>query len=102
MAMNAPNKIERETLVNMTSKGQVLIPKELRDRNGLKPGAPVRVGENDRGETVILPANRETAETREQKRVRIRKALEESVGIIDLDGMTTDEYMLWLRGDHQP
>ena len=100
--MNAPSKIERETVVNMTSKGQVLIPKELRDRHGLKPGAPVRVGENDRGETVILPAPIGASETREQKVARIRAALEAVRGTIDLGGLTTDEYMREVRGDFEP
>jgi antitoxin PrlF len=100
--MNAHSKIEWETLVNMTSKGQVLIPKELRDRHGLKPGEPVRVGENDRGETVILPAEIKPIETVEEKKARIRAALESAQGTIDLNGMTTDEYMRWLRGDWEP
>ena len=56
--MNAHGKIEIETTVNMTSKGQVLIPKEIRDRMGLKPNAPVRVCINRNGETVILAHRR--------------------------------------------
>jgi AbrB family looped-hinge helix DNA binding protein len=100
--MNAHTKIEHETFVNMTSKGQVLIPKELRDRKGLIPGGPVRVGENDRGETVILPPHPKPAETREEKKARIAAALEAARGTIDLDGMTTDDYMRWLRGDWEP
>jgi AbrB family looped-hinge helix DNA binding protein len=100
--MNAHSKIEYETLVNMTSKGQVLIPKALRDRHGLKPGEPVRVGENDRGETVILPPKPKQAETREEKRARILAALESVKGTIDLGGLTTDEYMRELRGDWEP
>ena len=100
--MNAHTKIEHETLVNMTSKGQVLIPKALRDRNGLVPNGPVRVGLNDRGETVVLPAQARKDETREQRKARIMAALEAAEGTIDLDGKTTDEYMIWLRGDWQP
>jgi antitoxin PrlF len=101
--MNAHTKIEHETLVNMTSKGQVLIPKALREKNGLLPNGPVRVGENDRGETVVLPANLVRIETPEEKRVRIRAALEAVAGKYpNPDGMTTDEYMKWLRGDWEP
>jgi antitoxin PrlF len=100
--MNAPTRIEREAVVNMTSKGQVLIPKELRERHGLKPGEPVRVGENDRGETVILPVSGHASETREEKRARIRAALESARGSIDLGGRSTDEFMKWLRGDWEP
>lgn len=100
--MNALGKIEHETLVNMTSKGQVLIPKALRDRGGLVPNGPVRVGVNDRGETVILPARNHREETREQRIARIRAALESAAGTIDLGGLTTDEYMRELRGDWEP
>ena len=94
--MNAHTKIELETIVNMTVKGQVLIPKALRERNGLIPGGPVRVGLNERGETVVLPA-----ETPEQKEARIRLALDDLVGRYPV-GMGTDAYMRWLRGDWEP
>ena len=100
--MNAPSKIEHETLVNMTSKGQVLIPKALRDRNGLVPNGPVRVGINDRGETVVLPAQPTAGETREQRKARIMAALKAATGIIDLGGLTTDEFMREIRGDREP
>jgi antitoxin PrlF len=100
--MNAPSKIKHETLVNMTSKGQVLIPKALRDRNGLVPNGPVRVGLNDCGETVILPHETKPIETREQRKTRIMTALEAATGIIDLGGMSTDEFMRESRGDWEP
>jgi antitoxin PrlF len=100
--MTIHTKIEHETLVNMTSKGQVLIPKDLRDRNGLVPNRPVRVGLNDRGETVVLPAIQAIAETREQRKARIKAAIESVAGTIDLGGLTTDEYMREIRGDGEP
>jgi AbrB family looped-hinge helix DNA binding protein len=100
--MNAQSKIEFETTVNMTSKGQVLIPKNIRDRMGLKPNGPVRVGLNDRGETVVLPAMPKESETLDQRKQRIRAALEAARGSISLGGMSTDEYMQWLRGDREP
>lgn len=100
--MNAHSKIEHETLVNMTSKGQVLIPKVVRDLNGLIPNGPVRVGINDRGETVILPPEDGNGATPEQRRTRFRQALEKVRGTIDLQGLTTDEYLRELRGDWEP
>ncbi|MFY7835555.1 MAG: AbrB/MazE/SpoVT family DNA-binding domain-containing protein [Novosphingobium sp.] len=101
--MNAHSKIEQETLVNMTSKGQVLIPKALRDRAGLKAGQPVRVGTNDRGETVILPVEGAAAETPEQRRARVLAAIDALRGKYpNPNGMTTDEYMRELRGDWEP
>ena len=99
--MNAHSKIEHETLVNMTSKGQVLIPKALRDRNGLVPNGPVRVGINDRGETVVLPPVPQPAETPEQRKARIRAGLEALRGKYP-SGRSTDEIMRDLRGDWEP
>jgi AbrB family looped-hinge helix DNA binding protein len=37
----------------MTVKGQVTIPKRIRDRLGLKPGAPVEFEANTSGDVVI-------------------------------------------------
>lgn len=99
--MNAQSKIDHETTVNMTSKGQVLIPKALRDLSGLVPNGPVRVGLNDRGETVVLPAVGGSPETTEQRRARIRAALEGLAGSVDF-GMTTDDYMREIRGEWEP
>ena len=99
--MNALTPIEHETLVNMTSKGQVLIPKVLREKNGLVPGGPVRVGTNDRGETVILPARSRDAETPEQRRSRIEAALKSLSGKYST-GRGTDAIMREIRGDWLP
>ena len=99
--MNAPSKIEHETIVNMTSKGQVLIPKAVRERNGLVPNGPVRVGVNDRGETVILPAGNRADETAEQRYVRIKLAIASVRGSLKT-GQGTDAIMRELRGDWEP
>lgn len=40
----------------MTSKGQITLPKEVRDRHHLKPGDVVEFVERD-GETVVQPRN---------------------------------------------
>lgn len=87
------------SLTNMTSKGQVLIPKNIRDRLGLVPGNPVRVGVNDRGEAVILPAERLSEETREARRTRIRAAIDSIAGKY-ATGQSTDEYMAEIRGPY--
>ena len=94
--MNAP--IDLRTVTNMTSKGQVLIPKDVRDRLGLQPGKPVQVGINDRGEAVVLPAPSERIETPDERRERLRKVLAE-VRARQSTGKTTDEIMEFLRGD---
>jgi antitoxin PrlF len=40
----------------LTVKGQVTIPKQIRDALGLKPGAAVKFAVNEQGEVVIHPA----------------------------------------------
>lgn len=83
---------------NMTSKGQVLIPKEVRDRVGLVPGKPVRVGVNDRGEAVIEPTEKLSEEGRNARLARARAAIQAMAGKF-ADGRSTDEIMRELRGD---
>lgn len=87
--MNAHADFRR---TNMTRKGQVLIPKEVRQRTGLVPGKPVRVGVNDRGEAVVLPDDHD--ETEEEIWAGIRAV----TGIWKTD-KSTDEIMRELRGD---
>ncbi len=41
---------------NLTSKGQVTIPKRIRDSLRLQPGMPVEFDVNAQGEVVIRPA----------------------------------------------
>ena len=83
---------------NMTSKGQVLIPKAVRDRVGLVPGKPVRVGVNDRGEAVIEPTETLSEETRQARRARARAMIGAMVGKWGEPG-STDEVIRELRGD---
>ena len=94
--MNVPAGITDETRVNMTSKGQVLLPKAIRDKIGLIPGGAVRVGINDRGEVVVLPGEA-PKETPAEKRARIEAAIEAVTGIWQTD-QTTDEIMREIRG----
>jgi antitoxin PrlF len=76
----------------MTRKGQVLIPKEVRDRTGLVPGKPVRVGVNERGEAVVMP------ETRRQSDEEIWAGIRAVTGLWKTN-KSTDEIMRELRGD---
>jgi len=67
--MNAP--LEKRTTTDMTSKGQVLIPKDVRDAIGLVPGRPVDIGVNDRGEAVVVPTRPWQDETFEERTARL-------------------------------
>jgi antitoxin PrlF len=71
----------------MTSKGQVTIPKRMRDELGLQPGSEIEFVTNGNGDIVIRT-----------KREPDPGRFDALVGTLDL-GMTTDEFMRFLRGD---
>ncbi|PKP90869.1 MAG: AbrB family transcriptional regulator [Alphaproteobacteria bacterium HGW-Alphaproteobacteria-16] len=94
--MNAP--LDKRTRTNMTSKGQVLIPKGVRERIGLTPGGPVEVGINDRGEAVVVPVQAVSRdETAQQRSARIMAALA-TASARHRTGRNPDEMMAELRG----
>lgn len=71
----------------MTSKGQVTIPKKVRDYLGLRPGSEVEftiVGDGQIGLQTKMKAP--------------KGRFDALVGTLDL-GMTTDEFMQMIRGD---
>lgn len=95
--MNAPTNIETGT---MTSKGQVLIPKAMRDAAGLVPGQPYKVAVNDDGQVVVTPLGFTHAEGEERAR-RVRDAIAAIAGKY-ATGQSTDDYMREVRGDYAP
>jgi AbrB family looped-hinge helix DNA binding protein len=98
--MNAYKPISDAHDVNMTSKGQVLIPKAIRDRIGLRPGKRVVVAVNERDQVVVLTPEeaRRRSETADERRERIRAAVASVAGRYDFGGGTADEIMRDLRG----
>ena len=68
----------------VSERGQITIPKSLRDRLGIRPGQVLEVRE-DRGKLVLA------------KRFEASRT-DRVYGILEL-GKTTDELMLELRGD---
>jgi antitoxin PrlF len=82
----------------LTSKGQVTIPKRIRDYLGLKPGAEVGFVLGNDGCVVVKAEPRIDSATQIARQEHMRKALQEIRGTLDL-GMTTDEFMRFLRGD---
>jgi antitoxin PrlF len=95
--MNAHTKIETG---RMTSKGQVLIPKALRDAIGLAPNAPYKVVVNDQKQAVVSPIGFGPEDAEDRVR-RMRAGLKAITGISKV-GMRTDEYMKLIRGDQEP
>ncbi len=75
----------------VTSKGQVTIPKRMRDYLGVKPGSEVEFAFGANREVVLKTKREPPKEPIESRFAAIR-------GTLDL-GMTTDEFMRFLRGD---
>ena len=92
--MNAHTKIETG---RMTSKGQVLIPKAVREAIGLAPNAPYKISVNDQSQAVVSPIDSGPRDSDERRRHAL-KVLESMRGVSKL-GVTTDEYMHEIRGD---
>jgi AbrB family looped-hinge helix DNA binding protein len=81
--------------MRVTEKGQVTIPKEIRDRLGIVPGSEVDFVASSNGALLV----------------RVDAAADEPVirdfddwaasvkGTFDTGGMSTDEFMVWLRGE---
>ena len=69
----------------VTAKGQITIPKRVRDTLGLVPGSKVDFDINERGEVVLLNDGRD-----------YRRRLERLRGIAG-PGLTTDELMALTR-----
>ena len=81
--------------MRVTEKGQVTIPKPIRDRLGIGPGSEVDfVEEGDGIRLVSLAAD----EAEARRADSIRSWAGRVKGTIDLGGMSTDEYMEWVRG----
>src|SRR4051794_13926177 len=84
----------------MTSKGQVTVPKKIRDYLGLKPGAEVEFEYVGDGRIALKPG--EDFEKRVQReQARLQKALAGLRSIADVE-MTTDEVMRLTRGWGEP
>jgi antitoxin PrlF len=76
----------------MTSKGQVTIPKRVRDHFGLKAGSEVEFAVGRDGELVVKAAKQHSKKEPPESRFDAIR------GTLNL-GMTTDEFMRFLRGE---
>lgn len=84
--------------MRVTIKGQVTIPKSVRDRLGIVPGSEVEFVQSRDGVRLIAVDGEISAQERIK---RFEDVLDRLEGTIDLGGMTTDEYMEWLRGPRE-
>jgi AbrB family looped-hinge helix DNA binding protein len=81
--------------MRVTSKGQVTIPKHLRQRTGIGPGADVDFVEKN-GEVVVRRTA--TGRRRGPPADAFADYLDRVTGIVHL-GMSSDEFMELLRGE---
>lgn len=85
----------------MTVKGQVTIPKAVRDRAGMHPGSRVEVGNRDDGGVyirLVAPGDgAERARREHAMRERIARAQEAFRGLDRFPEMTTDEHIAMVR-----
>jgi len=72
----------------VTDRGQVTIPKRLRDRLGIRPGEVLEFDEQGDGVLAV-------------RKTSSRSALDEAFGALPLD-RSTDELMAELRGEGEP
>jgi AbrB family looped-hinge helix DNA binding protein len=79
--------------MRVTEKGQVTIPKDVRDRLGIVAGSEVDFVADDKGARLVV-----VARSGDDERVDLDAWLRTVSGTFDTGGMTTDEYMQWLRG----
>jgi len=86
-------------MAKLTSKGQVTIPKRMRDYLGLKPGSTVQFEVNSDGQVLLKAA--ETEKTAESQQERLEKAVAALRGTGKFK-MTTDELMRLTRGWGEP
>jgi AbrB family looped-hinge helix DNA binding protein len=78
--------------MRVTEKGQVTIPKEIRDRLKIGPGSEVDFVVSDDGVRLIR------LDDSKQDYKSFEEWADSVEGTWDLGGMTTDEYIDWLRG----
>lgn len=79
--------------MRVTEKGQVTIPKEVRDRLGIVPGSEVDFVTDGKGARLVVVSAENTMSSDD-----FATWIKSVSGTFDTGGMTTDEYMEWLRG----
>jgi len=84
--------------MRLTIKGQVTIPKQIRDHLGIGPGSEVEFVAMEGGARLVAVNENLSGEEASRK---FRDTLARMTGTLDLKGMTADEYMEWLRGPRE-
>jgi AbrB family looped-hinge helix DNA binding protein len=82
---------------NLTSKGQVTVPKDIRDALGLLPGRPVRFELDQDGNARILKAEAAQDERRRDFLARVKEAQAIFKANDPFPGLSNDDYMALIR-----
>lgn len=81
--------------MRVTEKGQVTIPKPVRRSLGIEPGSEVEFVLRD-GEALLRRVERE-ADEKEKEVAAFMNHMRSFIGVMDLGGLSTDEFMALLR-----
>lgn len=84
-------------LSNLTIKGQVTIPKDVRDALGLKPGEPVEIDWQGGSEAIIRRPRRDPEQEVAAYRAQVRETMARFAHL--KEGRPTEEIMREIRGD---
>ncbi len=84
---------------NMTVKGQITVPKDVRDLLGLKPGQKVQIETDPDGTVRIIKAEPEAELTKEEWLARLQEARERYKPLPEFANMDGLEYQRWIRPD---
>lgn len=79
--------------MRVTEKGQVTIPKPIRDKLGIGPGSEVDFVEKADGVSLV-----HVDRSREERIEAMRQHFERMRGTLDYNGMDGKTFVDWLRG----
>ena len=85
--------------MRVTAKGQVTIPKDIRDKLGIGPGSEVEFVATE--DAVELRAASPEAQGAARK-AALEAAIARFTGTMDLDGLTVDDFMATIRDTDIP
>jgi AbrB family looped-hinge helix DNA binding protein len=84
---------------SMTVKGQITVPKDVRDMLGLKPGQKVQIETDPDGTVRIMKSEPAAEPTKEEWLARLQEARERFKPLPEFATMDGLEYQRWIRPD---